>query len=142
MTQEEKTSKVKEIKETVSCALEIMRQIKTPGVLESFGKIMDTGIMAKGIIDALKTPEMVKNIENFRVISENINEASTKMQNTLKQLEETGIINETKGLVKSAKSTVDSVSTSKDLHEMSAALKDVFKSVKALVDGCCIYNRN
>jgi uncharacterized protein YjgD (DUF1641 family) len=142
MAQEEKTSKVKNIKETVSCALEIMRQIKTPGVLESFGKIMDTGIMAKEIIDALKTPEMVKNIENFRVISENINEASTKIQNTLKQLEETGIINETKGLVKSAKSTVDSVSTSRDLHEMGVALKDVFKSVKALVDGCCIYNRD
>ena len=129
MTQEEKTSKVREIKETVFCVVEIMRQIKTPGVLESFGKIMDTGIIAKEIIDALKTPEMVKNIENFRVISENINEASTKMQNTLKQLEETGIINETKGLVKSAKSTVDSISTSRDLHEMGVTLKDVFKSV-------------
>ena len=142
MAQEEKISKVKEIKETFFCAVELMRQIKTPGVLESFGKIMDTGIMAKEIIDALKTPEMVKNIENFRVISENINEASTKMQNTLKQLEETGLINETKELVQSAKSTVDSVTTSKDLHEMGISLKDMFKSVKALVDGCRIYARN
>jgi len=142
MVQEEKTSKVKEIKETVLCAVEIIRQIKTPGVLESFGKIMDTGIMAKEIIDALKTPEMVKNIENFRVISENINEASTKMQNTLKQLEETGIINETKGLVQSAKSTVDSFSTNRDLHEMGVTLKEIFKSVKALVDGCHICNKD
>ena len=135
MAQEEKTSKVTEIKETVFCAVEIMLQIKTPGVLESFGKIMDTGVIAKEIIDALKTPEMVKNIENFRVISENINEASTKMQNTLKQLEATGIINETKGLVQSAKSTVDSFSASQDLHEMGITIKEMFKSVKALVDG-------
>src|ERR1700687_1230534 len=142
MAQEEKTSKVKEIKETVFCAVEIMRQIKTPGVLESFGKIMDTGIIAKEIIDALKTPEMVKNIENFRVISENINEASTKMQNTLKQLEETGIINDTKGLVQSAKSTVDLFSTSRDLHEIGVTLKEMFKSIKALVDGCRICNRD
>src|SRR5512135_1960773 len=112
MAQEEKTSKVREIKETVLCAVEIMRQIKTPGVLESFGKIMDTGVVAKEIIEALKTPEMVKNIENFRVISENINESSTKMQNMLKQLEATGILNETKGLVTSAKTTVDSFGTS------------------------------
>ena len=117
MTHTEKTSKVKEIKETVFCAVEIIRQIKTPDVLESFGKIMDTGVIAKEIIEALKTPEMVKNIENFRVISENINESSTKMQNILKQLEATGILSETKGLVQSAKSTVDSISTNQDLHE-------------------------
>ena len=135
MTQEEKTSKVREIKETVSCAVEIMRQIKTPGVLESFGKIMDTGMVAKEIIEALKTPEMVKNIENFRVISENINESSTRMQNMLKQLEATGILKETKGLVESTKTTVDSFGTSQDLHDMSTAIKDMFKSVRALVDG-------
>ena len=134
MTQE-KTNKVREIKETVFCAVEIMRQIKTPGVLESFGKIIDSGIIAKEIIESLKTPEMVKNIENFRVISENINESSTRMQNMLKQLEETGIINETKGLVQSAKSTVDSFGNSQDLHEISTAIKDMFKSVRALVDG-------
>ena len=135
MTQEEKTSKVTEIKETISYAVEVMRQIKTPGVLESFGKIMDTGLIAKEIIEALKTPEMVKNIENFRIISENINESSTKMQNMLKQIEATGIITETKGLVQSAKTTVDSFGTSHDLHEMSTSIKDMLKSVKALVDG-------
>ena len=135
MAQEEKTSKVTEIKETISYAVEVMRQIKTPGVLESFGKIMDTGLIAKEIIEALKTPEMVKNIENFRIISENINESSTKMQNMLKQIEATGIITETKGLVQSAKTTVDSFGTSQDLHEMSTSIKDMLKSVKALVDG-------
>jgi uncharacterized protein YjgD (DUF1641 family) len=135
MAQEEKTSKVREIKETVLCAVEIMRQIKTPGVLESFGKIMDTGVVAKEIIEALKTPEMVRNIENFRVISENINESSTRMQNMLKQLEETGILSETKGLVESAKTTVDSFGTSQDLHDIGTNIKDMFKSVRALVDG-------
>ena len=135
MAHEEKTSKVKEIKETVFCAVEIIRQIRTPGVLESLGKIMDTGVITKGIIEALKTPEMVKNIENIRVISENINESSTRMQDMLKQIEETGIMNETKGLVQSAKNTVDSFGTSQDLHDVSTAIKDMFKSVKALVDG-------
>lgn len=135
MAQEEKTSKVKEVKETIFGAVEIMRQMKTPGMIESFGKIMDTGIIAKEIIEALKTPEMIRNIENFRVISQNINEASTKMQNTLKQIEATGIIGETKELVHSAKNTVDSFSSSQDLHEMGVTVKDLFKSVKALVDG-------
>ena len=56
----EKTGKIQEIKETVSCAVEIMRQIRAPGVQESLGKIMDMGEVAKDIIEALKTPEMVK----------------------------------------------------------------------------------
>jgi hypothetical protein len=75
-------------------------------MLESFSKIMETGVIAKEIIKALKTPEMVKNIENFRIITESINKSSTRMQNTLRQLEETGVINETRGLVQSAKSTL------------------------------------
>jgi len=135
MDQGEKTSKIREIKETVSDAVEIMRQIRNPGMLDSFGKIMDAGMIAKEIIEALKTPEMVKNIENFRLISENMNDVSTKMQNTIKQLEETGVINETRGLIKSVRNTIDLLGEStRDFHEMSAAVKDIFKSVKGSND--------
>ena len=135
MTEGEKTSKLKEIKETVSGTVEIMRQVRSPGMQESFGNIMDTTKIVKEIIEVLKTPEMVKNIENFRLISENMNEASTKMQNTLKYLEETGVMNEAKGLIKSAKSTMDSFGgSSQDLCEMNAAIKEMLKSIRALVD--------
>ena|SRR2546428_1050861 len=135
MTQGEKTSKLKEIKETVSGAAEIIRQIRSPGVQESFGNIMGTAKITKEIIESLKTPEMVKNIENFRLISENMNEASTKMQDTLKQLEETGLINETKWLIRSAKGTMDSFGESgQDLREISTVIKEMIKSVRGLVD--------
>jgi hypothetical protein len=141
MTEGEKTSKIKDIKETVSLAAEIMRQIRTPDVQESFGKIMDATKITKEIIEDLKTPEMVKNIENFRLISENINEVSTKMQNALEKLEETGVINEARGLIKSAKSTMDLFDSSgkgsangQDLSEMSTAIKEMFKSIRSLVD--------
>ncbi|TLX66509.1 MAG: hypothetical protein E6L02_05190 [Thaumarchaeota archaeon] len=135
MTQGEKTSKLKEIKETVSGAIEIMRQIRSPDVQESFGNIIDTAKITKEIIESLKTPEMVKNIENFRLISENMNEASTKMQDALKQLEETGLINETKWLIRSAKGTMDSFGESgQDLREISTVIKEMIKSVRGLVD--------
>jgi AmiR/NasT family two-component response regulator len=104
-------------------------------MLESLGKIMETGVLAKEIIEALKTPEMVKNLDNIRIISENINEASTKMQNAFKQLEETGIMNETKGLVQSAKSTVESFGASQNVQEIGLTIKDMFKSMRVLVDG-------
>ena len=131
----EKTSKLKEIKETVSGAVEIMQQIRAPGVQESFGNIMDTAKIVKEIIEDLKTPEMVKNIENFRLISENMNDVFARIQNTVKHLEETGVITDARELAKSAKNTMDSFSGSgQDLHEISISIKDMFKSVRVLVD--------
>jgi len=135
MADGEKISKLKEIRETVSAAVEIMHQIRSPGVQESFGNIMYTAEIVKEIIEVLKTPEMIKNIENVRLIAENMNDVSTKMQNTLKHLEETGIITEAMGLVKSAKNTMDSFSGSgQDLHEISTSIKEMFKSIRVLVD--------
>jgi methyl-accepting chemotaxis protein len=135
MAEGEKTSKIKDVKETVFGAIEIMRQIGRPGMQESFGSFINTAKIAKEIIESLKTAEMVKNIDNFRLISENMREASDKMEKTLKQLQDTGVVNEAVDLVKSAKNTFDSFSDSgQDLHEMSVTVKEVFRSVRALVD--------
>ena len=135
MTDGEKTSKLKEIKETVSGAVEIIHQIRSPGVQESFGNIIGAAKIVKEIIEVLKTPEMVKNIENCRLISENMNNMTTKVQDTLKHLEETGAITETKELIKSAKNTIDSFSGSgQEVHEISTSIKEMFKSIRYLVD--------
>ena len=135
MTDGEKTSKLKEIKEIVSCAVKIMHQISLPDMRESFGNVINTAKIAKEIIEVLKTPEMVKNIENFRFISENMSETSTRIQNILKQLEDTGVMSEARELIKSSKSTVDSFNGSgQDLHEINVAVKEMFKSIRTFVD--------
>ena len=132
---EEKTGKLKDIKETVSGAVELMQHLRDPRMQESFGKIMDAAMLAKEIIKDLKTPEMVRNIENFRLISENMNQASTRMQDTLRQLEETGVINEANGLIKSAKGAMDLIGENgQDLPQMGAAIKEMINSVRSLVD--------
>jgi hypothetical protein len=134
MLQEEKTGKIHEIKETVVGAVEIMRQIRAPGMQDSLGKIVITGTLVKEIIEELKTPEMIKNIENLRIITENINDASTKIQDTVKLLEENGVIQETKTLVKSAKNIMNLVGVaSKDIKEVNTTVKTIFKSFQVLV---------
>lgn len=135
MTEDQKPSKLKEIKETVSGAVEIMQQIRAPGVQESFGNIIDTAKIVKEIIEDLKTPEMVKNIENVRLISENMNAVFARVQNTIKHLEETGVISDARELAISTKNTMDSFRYSgQDLHEISTSIKEMFKSVRVLVD--------
>lgn len=135
----EKNSKIKEFKRTVSDIVEIIHQIRISSVRGSFDNILSTSNLVKEIIGELRTPEMVKNIENFRLISENINETATKMQDTLKHLEDTGIINEANGLIKSVKGTIDlfaseSSINGQDLREMSTSVKEMFKSLRSLVD--------
>lgn len=131
----EKPSKIREVKETIFGAVEIISQIKDREVQESFGKVMETAKVAKEIIEALKTPEMVKNIENFRLISENVNNATVKIQHAVQQIEETGIIDETKDLIKSAKNTMGLVNNAgQDLREVSMAFKEIFRSIRGAQD--------
>ena len=137
-----KSSKLREIKDTVSDAAEIMQQIGNPGVLESLNKVKDTAKAVNEIIRGLSTSEMVKNIENFRLISENMNETSAKMENTVTQLRETGFMYETSELVKSAKEKINSFSidddpnniNGQDLRDMSIASKEMMLSIKDLVN--------
>jgi len=138
--EERKTSKLHEIKETASDAVEIIRQLGTPGVQESLNQVKETATVVNEIIQSLKTPEIVKNIENFRLISENMNEASTKMQNTMQQLKETGVIDESTELIKSAKGKINSFGNGgedningQDLREVSIATKEMFVSLKDLM---------
>jgi len=138
---ERKTSKLHDIKETVSDASEIMRQMGSPGVLESLNKVKETATQINEIIQGLKTPEMVKNIENFRLISENMNETSTKMQNTMQQLRETGVIKEATEVIKSAKGKINSFYdggeqsiNGQDIRDVSVTTKEMLASIKDLMN--------
>jgi hypothetical protein len=135
---EKKLGKLQGIKETASDAVEIMRQIGTPEVRESLSKVKETATMVNGMMQDMKSPEMVKNIENFRLISENMNEASTKMQNTVEKLRETGVIDQGAELIKTAKGKINSFGgedsiNGQDLHDMSAATKEMMVSIKYLM---------
>ena len=136
---ERKTNKLQDIKETASSAAEIMRQIGTPGVLESLKNVKETTAKVSEIIQGLQSPEMVKNIENFLLISENMNATSTKIQNIMHQLGESGVIDETSELISFAKSKINSFGsddsiTGKDLRNMSIATKEMFLSIKDLMN--------
>ena len=139
--EEKKTNKLHDFKATVSDAAEIMRQMSTPGVLDSLNKVKETATKINEIIQSLKTPEMVKNIENFRLISENMNETSTKIQNTMQQLKETGVIDDATDVMKLAKEKLNSFYdgdensiNGQDIHDVSVTTKEMLVSIKDLIN--------
>jgi CRISPR/Cas system-associated exonuclease Cas4 (RecB family) len=148
--------KLHDIKETASDAVEIMRELGTPGVRESFDIIKETAVIAKEIMETMKTPEWQQNMQNIRIISENMNNASARMDRTTKELKETGIIDDTKDLIKGIKSRMGPSGDSKgqqteatgtmitttgsgsisgqDLKDLSVSFKEMLQSIKALVE--------
>jgi hypothetical protein len=134
--------KLSDIKETASDAVEIMRELGTPGVQETFDEIRGIAITAKEIMETMKTPEWQQNMENIRLISQNFNQASERMDRTTRELKETGVIDEAKELIKTTKEKVRSFGGEaggggmgmQDLKEMSTALKEMLESIKGLVD--------
>ncbi len=148
----EKEGKLHDIKETASDAVAIMRELGTPGVQESFEVIREVAKIAQEIMETMKTPEWQQNMENIRLISENMNTVSARMDKTAAGLKETGIIDDAKGLIKTVKSKTDSFGASadgeqksaaagggggggisrQDLKELSTSFKEMLEAIKAL----------
>lgn len=146
----EKEGKLHDIKETASDAVAIMRELGTPGVQESFEVIREIAVIAKDIMETMKSPEWQQNMENIRIISENMNSVSARVDRASAGLKETGIIDDAKGLISTIRTKVDSFSgegqqsteegetvrgggiNGQDLKELGTSIKEMLEAVKAL----------
>jgi hypothetical protein len=151
MDMPEKEGKLHDIKETASDAVAIMRELGTPGVQESFEVIREVAKIAKEITETMKTPEWQQNMENIRLISENMNSVSARMDRTTAELKETGIIDDAKELINTVRSKMGSFGgdgdgsegqqsaaaggggiSGQDLKELSTSFKEMLEAIKAL----------
>jgi hypothetical protein len=128
------TEKLKDIKETASDAVEIIRELGSPDVQESLEKIRDTAKVGSEIIKSLKDPAMVTNIENIRKMAESFENTSARIERVTMELKNSGILDETRETIKSAKNTISSVGDSKNMGETMDAIKEMLRSTSALVD--------
>jgi hypothetical protein len=143
MTERGGGGKLHDIKETASDAVEIMRELGTPGVRKSFDIIKEIAGIAKEIMETMKTPEWQQNMENIRIISENMNSASTRMDRATTELKETGVIDDTKDLINAIKSKIGPSSAGSEGQQTAGGgsssisgqdLKEMLESIKALVE--------
>ena len=148
----EKEGKLHDIKETASDAATIMRELATPGVHESFQVIREVAVIAKDIMETMKSPEWQQNMENIRIISENINSVSARVDKTSAGLKGTGIVDDAKDLIGTIRTKMGSLSgdgqqsaagggsssggrggiSGQDLKELSISFKEMLEAVKAL----------
>lgn len=125
--------KLKEIRATTSDAVSIIRELGSPGVQESLNKILETTKAAKEIVEAMKEPGFVRNIENLRLTSESLQDASVKFENTIREMKQTGVIEQARESIKSVSNVLDSFSTNKDFGG-TELMKTTLKAIRDLVD--------
>ena len=135
--------KLHDLKETASDAVQIVRELGTPGVQETFSQIRQVTMTAKEIMDTMKTEEWQRNIENFRVISDNLNQASERLDRMFAQVKETGVIDEARALMETARTKVNEFGGASeegnavglaDLKEVTVSVKEMIRSISSLVD--------
>jgi hypothetical protein len=128
------SDKLRDIKNTASDAVEIIRELGTPEVQDSLDKIRETAAMAKGVMDSLKDPSMVTNLENVRKTAESFERSSARMESAINEMKESGMLGEVKGVVGSARSAIDSFGGTKDMGSTMDALRQMLNSISALVE--------
>lgn len=134
----ERGGKLHDIKETASDAVEIMRELGTPGVQETFDKIREIALIAKDITESMKSPEWQKNLENIRLVSDNFNEMSNRMESSFKDIRDSGIIDDAQELIATIKDKMGSFGGdasqtglgSSDIKELVTSFKEMLDSIK------------
>jgi hypothetical protein len=128
------SGKLRDIRETASNAIEIIHEIGTPEVRDSLDTIKDTTKEVKEIMETLRSPEMVKNIENFRLTAETIQDAASRMERVFTELKESGVFEEIKKTSQSARNAIDSFGEGGGANnEIIKESKEAVHAVKELV---------
>lgn len=129
------TEKLKDIKETASDAVEIIRELGSPDVQESLEKIREVAKTGREIIESLKDPAMVTNIENMRRMVESVDSTSARLERITMEMKNSGVLDEARETIKSAKTTISSFgSGGGNVGETMDAIKEMLRSISGLVD--------
>ena len=126
--------KLKDIKETASDAVEIIKELGSPDVQESLEKIREVTKAAREIIESLKDPAMVTNFENIRKTAESVENTSARMEKITADLKNSGVIDEARETMKSAKTAISSMGDSRNMGETMDSIKEMLRAISGLVD--------
>jgi len=128
------TEKLKDIKETASDVVEIIRELSSPDVQESLDKIKEVAKIAREIIESLKDPAIIANVENLRKTSESIEKTGARIEKITGDLKNSGILDGAQEIMNSAKNTINSLGYMKNMGETVDAVKEMLRAISELVN--------
>jgi hypothetical protein len=125
---------LRDIRDSTSNAAKILHELGSSEVHNSLERIRETAMTAQSIIESFKDPAMVKNLENLRITAEAMQNMSVKVENMVKEIKQTGVIDEASTTIKSARKTVESAESNQNLAEMISAIREMLQSIASLAE--------
>jgi hypothetical protein len=103
-------------------------------VHNSLERIRETATIAQSIIESFKDSKMVKNLENLRITAEAMQNITVKVEKMVKEIKQTGVIDEASTTIKSARNTIESSENNQNLAEMISAYREMLQSIGGLLE--------
>jgi DNA-binding transcriptional regulator GbsR (MarR family) len=126
--------RLKNLRQSTSDALEIIRQLGSPEVHASLEKIQRTTMEAKEIMESVRSPEMVKNIDNIRLTAESIENMSKRLETLVSELMRTRILERIAETLVTVREALASSENRNNMSELTAAIREAISSLTALID--------
>ncbi len=122
------------IRETASDAVDILRELRNPEVRDSLRQAKEIADSVKGIVEQLKDPSIVKNIENISRTAESLKSASTSLQSAVDSLNSSGVLSEISGTAKAARNAISVFADTKEGGEAVREVRETIASLRMLID--------
>ncbi len=100
----------------------------------SIEKIHQTTQEAKQIMESLRKPEMVKNIDNIRLTAEAIESTSKRLENSVLEIRKTQLLEKASETLVAAREALSSPENKNNLSEVTSTVKEAILSLTGLID--------
>ena len=100
----------------------------------SIEKIHQTTQEAKEIMESLRKPEMVKNIDNIRLTAEAIESTSKRLENSVLEIKKTQLLEKASETLVAAREALSSPENKNNLSEVTSTVKEAILSLTGLID--------
>jgi urease gamma subunit len=125
---------LRDIRDSTSHTAKILHELSSSEVHNSLERIRETATIAQSIIESFKDPKMVKNLENLRITAETMQNITVKVEKMVKEIKQTGVIDEASTTIKSARNTIESSENNQNLAEMISAYREMLQSISGLLE--------
>jgi hypothetical protein len=125
---------LRDIRDSTSYAAKILHELGSSEVHNSLERIRETAMIAQSIIESFKDPQMVKNLENLRITAEAMQNISVKVEDVVKEIKQTGVIDEASITIKSARKTIESSENNQNFAEMISTIREMLQSIGGLLE--------
>lgn len=125
---------LKDIKETAANVAQILRHVSSPELQASLDKIKHTSNDTKEIMELLREPGIVKNLENIRLTAEAFQSVSSKFESSIIELKNTEIFDDIKKTLKISNNKLSSSSYNESLVEAIKSISEMVTSMRQLID--------